>query len=89
MNQPAASPEGQEDALLAFLKRQGYLDARYLPDGSCAALVKLGFTTAVITGVSFSGYASRFCFEDRATAWEQYLSLQSQDDVPEGWIARR
>lgn len=81
--------EAAEDALLAFLKDEGYLDAKRLPDGSYACLLKLMFTVAIITGCTRHGYGNRFCFEDPTLALQRYAELQSEDDEPAGYIARR
>ena len=67
----------------------GYIDVKVLPDGSIAALGDLLFTRAVHLGCHDFGWTSRFCFEDRALADKRYAELQSEDDEPAGFTARR
>lgn len=66
-----------------------YEKVRVLPDDSVAALGKLTYTTAIYLGCTSYGYAQRFCFKDRGHALVQFLLLDSEDDEPEGFIARR
>jgi hypothetical protein len=70
-------------------EEQGYLQVKELEDGSIAAILDLMYTRAIILGVDAYGYSSRFCFKDRALADRRFLELTSEDDVPEGFIARR
>lgn len=80
----AADPE------LAEIQRLGeYLQVRRLPDGSVAALGDLLFTRAIHLRCDLYGYERRFCFDDRARADEEFAKLQTEDDEPTGWIARR
>lgn len=74
--------------LLAWLKSQ-YLDVRVLPDGSIAALCELITTRSIILGVTRDSWESRFCFRDRTLASVRFAELQTEDDVPAGFIARR
>lgn len=69
--------------------RGQYMDARELPDGSIACLLELICTRAILLGCTRDGFAARFCFEDRALASKRFSELQSEDDVPSGFIARR
>lgn len=66
-----------------------YQAVRILPDGSVAAVGRLLFTTAIYLGCTPWGYDSRFCFESRSLALKRFNELQSEDDVPQGYIARR
>lgn len=76
------------DDLLDYLRQQ-YRAVKVLPDGSIAVQADLLFTRAIILGVDQCGYARRFCFEDKARCDHEYEALQSEDDEPTGWIARR
>ena len=67
----------------------GYLAVRVLPDASIAAICDLMFTRSIVLGVSETGYASRFCFEDHLLAIQRFWELSSEDDEPQGFIARR
>lgn len=62
---------------------------RVLPDGSVAMLRELLFTRAVCLGCTTWGWASRFCFEDRARATAAFAELQTENDEPAGCVARR
>lgn len=73
------------DELLA----QGYLMTRVLPDGSVAGLQRLLTTTGIFLGMTPWGFESRYCFHDRRLAVERFEQLQSEDDIPAGWKARR
>ena len=66
-----------------------YLSVKVLPDGSIAALGDLMFTRAIYLGCDLYGYGNRFCFEDRQLADQRFAELQSEDDEPQGYIARR
>lgn len=77
-------PECQE------IQRLGeYLRVRRLPDGSVAALGDLLFTRAIHLRCDLWGWERRFCFKDRDLAVAQFEALQTEDDEPTGWIARR
>lgn len=65
------------------------IEVRALPDGSVAILIDLMFTRAICLGATAWGYSTRFCFEDRERATAAFATLQSEDEVPLGWIARR
>jgi hypothetical protein len=66
-----------------------YLMVRMLADGSVAGLQRLAYTTAICLGMNRTGWSDRFCFEDRELATQRFGELQSEDDVPEGFIAQR
>ncbi|OSZ75462.1 hypothetical protein CAP37_08660 [Hydrogenophaga sp. IBVHS1] len=66
-----------------------YLQVRRLPDGSIAALQDLLFTRALFLGCTYWGWERRFCFSDRERAASEFNKLVSDEDIPEGWIARR
>lgn len=71
-------------------KDNGYLDARVLPDGSIALLMELFTTRAICLGADeICPYTQRFCFKDRELATQRFAELQSEDDIPAGFIARR
>lgn len=78
----------QAEALAAYLRTM-YRDARVLPDGSVAVLVDLIYTRAIGLGANAMSFHTRFCFKDRALADQRFAELQSEDDVPEGFIATR
>lgn len=66
-----------------------YMRVRILPDGSVAALDDLLYTRAIYLGVTRESWARRFCFEDRALASQRFVELESEDDEPHGYVARR
>jgi len=74
--------------LLEWLRQQ-YPQVRELPDGSIAAVVPLLTTTGLILGLTRYGYERRFCFESHELAMQRFNELQSEDDEPAGWVARR
>ncbi len=76
------------DELGQWLRDQ-YPAVRKLPDDSYACLCPLMFTTSVILGCDRWGWGKRFCFESGARALEVFEALESEDDEPTGWIARR
>lgn len=79
------------EAALALAEelRGDYLAVRVLPDGSVAGLLDLFFTRAICLGMNREGWTRRFCFADRALAFQRFLDLQSEDDVPAGFVAQR
>ena len=78
-----------QELVIWLLESGDYLDARVLPDGSVAALIRLIYTKAICLGCSRAGFESRFCFSDFELAHQRFAELQSEDDEPAGHIARR
>lgn len=66
-----------------------YLRWRQLADGTYIAVGELMFTRALFVGVNPWSFERRYCFADRHLADEQFDLLQSGEDEPQGWIARR
>lgn len=80
----------ESDPELQEIQRLGeYLRVRRLPDGSVAALGDLLFTRAIHLRCDLFGWERRFCFQDKARADAEFAKLQTEDDEPTGWIARR
>lgn len=77
-----------DQSLLEYLSAQ-YPYVRTLPDGSIACMRDLLYTRAILLGCTRNGFANRFCFENRALASKRFAELSSEDDVPEGFTARR
>lgn len=67
----------------------GCILVRQLPDGSVAGVIRLVTTTAIMLGLEPYGWARRFCFTDPGLCYQRFAELQSEDDTPEGWFARR
>lgn len=66
------------------------VDWKVLPDNSLAMRVRLMFTTAICLGVGeISPYTTRWCYEDMEACQKAWDSLQSEDDEPTGWVAKR
>lgn len=65
------------------------LDVRVLADGSVAYMVDLIYTRSIALGCHGDGWSKRYCFEDRELANRRFDALQSEDDVPEGFVATR
>ena len=79
-----------EDAeRIAAVIRPHYLKVRVLPDGTIAALGELITTRAIFLDCDQYGWGSRFCFRDRTLALQRFCELQSCDDEPAGYVARR
>lgn len=79
----------EEEKLAEFLKSQGYMDARVLPDGTVIALLELMTTRSICLDCNRDSWERRFCFSDRALATEWFYKLQSSDEIPTGYVARR
>lgn len=62
---------------------------RPLSDNTVACTFDLLFTQAIILGVSTHSWKRRFCFEDRTLASVRFFELQSENDEPQGFVARR
>lgn len=68
----------------------GFLCWRRLDDGTYVAIGRLMFTTALFIGVgAITPYRRRYCFTTLGNALGEYYELQTGDDEPEGWVARR
>jgi hypothetical protein len=85
----AAVNAAQAEALVTRAPSLGYMRARVLPDGSVAALADLMFTRAIVLGVTEHSWGRRFCFNDRALAERRFDELETEDDEPAGYVARR
>jgi hypothetical protein len=84
------APQSTDEELEWVRAHGGYAVVRRLPDGSIAGLMPLLTTLAICLGVTRTcAYERRFCFRDRELAAIRYTELQSEDDTPEGWHARR
>lgn len=82
----------KEQKLVDEIMRLGsgsYREVKMLEDGSIAAIGDLLFTRAIYLGCDLYGWASRFCFEDRKLADVRFAQLKSEDDEPQGYVARR
>lgn len=98
MNKPLVSledllnPPDCQDENTDLIRAMGagvYEGVKRLPDGSYAVLMRLCFTHAIALGVTGSGITTRFCYSDRTAILHEWENLQTKDDEPEGWIARR
>ena len=81
--------EKEEAKCLAAELAAHYIAVRVLPDNSVAALGDLITTLSIVLGCAGIGWGRRFCFVDRALADRRFAELQSEDDEPEGFVARR
>lgn len=75
--------------LLDFLDGQGYRNLRELEDGTVVGTMELLFTRAIFIDLTFSGWEKRFCFQDKDLALVELAKLQTGDDEPQGYVARR
>lgn len=75
--------------LIAWLEPQGYQNLRELPDGYVVGTMELIFTRAIFIGLNEWSFEKRFCFSDRELALTELAKIQSVDDEPTGWVARR
>lgn len=66
-----------------------YIDVRVLSDGTVAALHDLLYTRSIMLDCNKRFWGNRFCFKDRNLATQRFYELQSCDDEPQGYIARR
>lgn len=78
-----------DEELARVQKYGGYEIVRRLPDGSIAAIGNLMFTRAIFLRCDADGWERRFCFKDHTRADVEFSKLQTEDDEPTGWIARR
>jgi len=62
---------------------------RVLPDNTVACTFDLMFTRAIILGVGRFSWKRRFCFENHNLAKQRFIELQSENDEPQGYVARR
>lgn len=72
------------EGLMAFLEREGYEDAKELPDGRIAACYRFIFTSAIVVGLDEAGYSDRYCYHTMADA-RQALDEWDGTGEPEGW----
>lgn len=62
---------------------------RVLPDNTVACTFNLMFTRAIALGCDRHSWKRRFCFEDRDLAIQRFIELKSENDEPQGYVARR
>ena len=78
------------EELLEEIKTLGdYQDVRALDDGTIVGMGNLMFTKAIYMDLNLYGWGRRFCFQDRALADAEFKKLQTGEEEPVGWIARR
>lgn len=77
-----------EEKLLKILAVD-YQNLRVLEDGTVIGTGELLFTRAIFIGLNEWSFEKRFCFEDRELALTELAKLNTGDDEPSGWIARR
>lgn len=80
--------EAQKLAKYLEERNEGYT-CRVLADGSVACMFDLLFTRAIALGCTRDTYSHRFCFESKRTAQLRFLQLDSQNDEPVGYVAKR
>jgi len=74
--------------IVTYLKDQ-YREVRVLPDGTVAAIHDLLTTRSIMLDCDEWSFKRRFCFSDRALADKRFAELESAQDVPQGYVARR
>jgi hypothetical protein len=89
MNTNTASLDKTIDIIEEIKELGEYRDVRLLDDGSIIAIGELMFTRAIYMDVNLYGWERRFCFQDRALADAEFKKLQTGEEEPVGWIARR
>lgn len=81
---------GEDEALRQRIQQLGnYLVVDFLRDGTIIGMGDLMFTRAIYIDLDLNGWGKRFCFEDKDRAVEEYMKLQTGDDEPTGYVARR
>lgn len=84
--------ERTSQSFLDDIKAMGggsYQDVRQLDDGTIVGIGRLLYTTAIYMDLSLWGWGQRFCYDKAELAVAEYRKLQTGNDEPEGWIARR
>lgn len=79
-----AKVEARDAELLACLRENGYVDIKFMPDGSYAGLFQFMYSWGVVAGLHMYGYEDRWCFHgyDKAKA---ALDAWDGEDEPQGW----
>jgi hypothetical protein len=75
--------------LISFLAEQGYENLRELEDGTVVGTQELMFTTAICIDLNWQSWDKRFCFKEKSLAISEIAKLQTCDDEPTGYVARR
>jgi hypothetical protein len=71
------------------LLEEGYIQPRQLSDGTWIAMQRLIFTTAIVTGLHEWGWINRYCYDDPVRVRAEFAKINSKNDEPTGWIAKR
>lgn len=66
-----------------------YTDPRQLQDGTWCCLARMMFTTALVVGVTESGYSHRYCYDSVHVALAELLKLTAATYEPTGYIVRK
>lgn len=72
-----------DEQIETFLKQQGFICVRKLPDGEWIGLLKLAFTMSVCCGIEeITPFKYRWCFADPVEALHLYTTIEEYDEIP-------
>lgn len=75
--------------LAASLAVNGYRNVRLLPTGEYAATARMASTWALLVGLDFAGYRTRFCYEREAEAVAALKDWGGEGFPPGYWIKQK
>lgn len=73
-----------EDPVQRIASENGYTDLKIFRNGDDAAIMRLVFTHAIISGLTSWGYENRWCYKTYDAAKEA-LEAWNGDGEPDGW----
>lgn len=72
-----------DEEIVEFLKSQGFIDVRKLPDGHWIGLLRLAFSMSVCVGIGYTeSFTYRWCFNDNISATIFYSSATHLKEIP-------
>ena len=86
------SPQAQQDEFTQALLKPyfGFSGAKLLADGTYVGIKHMITTVAIFIGIEpVTPFKRRYCYKEMIDCIEAYQQLQTGNDEPTGWIARR
>lgn len=80
---------GVSAELAEILKRNGYSVFRRLDNGEVAGISQFIYTFGLVLGLDETGYRTRFCYPDFASALQALLIWDGFGDPPGPWIKEK
>ena len=78
-----------EKLLSQIFAELGYHNLKVLKNKELAGVMKFIFTYAIVIGIDFTGYRTRYCYHTRKEAEEALKAWDGTGDPPGLWIVQK